>query len=324
MGPGAVAPPRARYCRPVTETPQQPGAVPSGAQFTITAGTAEATLVEVGGGVRSYAVDGVPVLAPYGSHAMRPKGAGAVLTPWPNRLADGRYRHAGVDHQLALTDPEHGNAIHGLLRWERWRVAERTGDSVTLGCDLVPQTGYPFPLEVSVRWSVGADGLRADHVVRNSGATAAPFGLGAHPYVDLGGTPFDELTVALAARRRLLVDGRRLPTKAELVAGTPYDLSAGDTLAGLRLDTAYTDLERRPDGIATVTVGRGDGSQVEVWLDASFGYLQLFTATAFDGEVDALAVEPMSCAPNAFNMRAGLVVLQPGATWSGSWGVRLL
>ena len=45
---------------------------------------------------------------------------GAPLIPWPNRLADGRYSFDGADHQLALTEPERHNAIHGLMRWRPW------------------------------------------------------------------------------------------------------------------------------------------------------------------------------------------------------------
>ncbi|MGI8868585.1 MAG: aldose 1-epimerase family protein [Mycobacteriales bacterium] len=296
---------------------------PSGEQYEIVSGAARAMIVEVGGGVRSFTVGDRPVAAAYDLQAMRPKGAGSILVPWPNRLADGRYRHAGVDHQLPLTEPENHNAIHGLLRWERWEVTDKSEDHVTLRYDLVPQTGYPFALAVQVRWTVGPDGLRADHSVRNTGDRAAPFGLGVHPYVDLAGTPFGDTTVRLDARRRLLVDERGLPIKAELIGGTHYDLAGGGPLGELRLDTAYTDLERDGADVATVRIGRSDGTAVQVWMDRSFGYVELYTAAAFDGRTDAIAVEPMSCAPNAFNLRAGLVVLQPTVTWAGSWGMRL-
>ena len=56
-----------------------------------------ATLVEVGGAIREYHMDGRPVIEPFrvadGAH-------GAPLVPWPNRLGGGRYRFDGRDHQL--------------------------------------------------------------------------------------------------------------------------------------------------------------------------------------------------------------------------------
>jgi aldose 1-epimerase len=122
-----------------------------------------------------------------------------------------------------------------------------------------------------------------------------------------------------------VLDDRSLPTGSTAVEDTEWDLrstgSGPQPLGALRLDTAYTDLDRT-DGIATVAVGRADGSVVEVWQDTAFGFVQVYTADAFDGSADALAVEPMTCAPDAFNNRAGLVVLQPDEVWSGSWGVR--
>jgi aldose 1-epimerase len=35
----------------------------------------------------------------------------------------------------------------------------------------------------------------------------------------------------------------------------------------------------------------------------------------------SVAIEPMTCAPNAFRSGDGLIVLQPGDSWSGSWGI---
>ena len=62
---------------------------------------------------------------------------GAPLIPWPNRLADGRYSFGGTEYQLALTEPENRNAIHGLLRWRNWRAREprrRPRDRGDSGC----------------------------------------------------------------------------------------------------------------------------------------------------------------------------------------------
>ncbi len=35
----------------------------------------------------------------------------------------------------------------------------------------------------------------------------------------------------------------------------------------------------------------------------------------------ALAVEPMSCPPDAFRSGTDLVALHPGGRWTGSWGI---
>src|SRR5436189_463564 len=119
------------------------GVPPSGVQFEIAYGEQRATIVEVGGGVRAYEVGGRSVLDPYPIEAMCDGAHGAPLIPWPNRLADGRYRFDGVDHQVALTEPEKRNAIHGLLRWRPWRAAERERSRVAMQATLHPMQGYP-------------------------------------------------------------------------------------------------------------------------------------------------------------------------------------
>jgi aldose 1-epimerase len=318
-------------------------AAPSGTQYMLAAGRHRAVVVEVGGGVRSYEHAGVPVLAGYPAEAVCPAAAGGVLAPWPNRVASGRYAHRGTTHQLVLSEPDRGNAIHGLVRWVRWTAEEVHPDSVTLVHDLPPRPGYPFALRLTTRWSVGPGGLRADHTVTNTGGADAPFGLGAHPYVDVGATPLARVRVEVPAARRLVVDDRMLPVEDELVHGTPYDLRRGPALGALRLDTAFTGLRRDADGVARVRV-RGDaGRGAEVWMDAAFTWVQVFTAerspaalscpgaagpavgaVADAAAAPAVAVEPMSCAPDAFNSGAGLVVLRPGERWRGAWGVRPL
>src|SRR5205807_3909434 len=97
---------------------------PSGEQFEIALGDQRATIVEVGGGVREYAVGDRQVLDPYARDAMCDGAHGAPLIPWPNRLADGRFSFDGGDYQLAMSEPERHNAIHGLLRWRNWAALE--------------------------------------------------------------------------------------------------------------------------------------------------------------------------------------------------------
>ncbi|MGH3843874.1 MAG: hypothetical protein ACRDS0_20870 [Pseudonocardiaceae bacterium] len=106
---------------------------PSGEQFEIVAGAHRMTLVEVGGGVRSYTHDGRAVLDGYPADQMCTGARGTPLIPWPNRLADGAYTYAGTDYQVALTEPEAHNAIHGFLRWRNWTLRERETDRVVLG-----------------------------------------------------------------------------------------------------------------------------------------------------------------------------------------------
>ena len=134
--------------------------LPSGEQIDIHAGGQRVVVVEVGGGLRSYTTGDRELLDGYGEADMATAGRGQVLIPWPNRIRDGTYEFAGRTHHLPLTEPEAGNAIHGLVRWAAWSVAEREADRVVMAHTLHPQPGYPFSLDLSIEYSVSDEGLR--------------------------------------------------------------------------------------------------------------------------------------------------------------------
>src|SRR6185369_2720708 len=101
------------------------GTAVSGEQTELAYGRQRAVVVEVGGGLRAYSMGGLEVLDVYGDDEVRPSGRGQLMAPWPNRLEDGHYTFDNVEYQLPLDEPEAHNAIHGLVVWASWRVAER-------------------------------------------------------------------------------------------------------------------------------------------------------------------------------------------------------
>jgi aldose 1-epimerase len=292
----------------------------TGRQYRISAGEHEATIVEVGAGLRSYSYRGADVTAPFAEDELPPRCDGAVLVPWPNRLRDGRYSFNGVAQQVAITEVPNHNAIHGLARWARWTGVQAGDTAVTMSIDLVPQTGWPFELSVAVRYALDADaGLTVTVTATNTGSATAPFGAGFHPYFSLHGQPMDDVRLTVPAATRLVVDSVQIPVGVEPVEGSDYDFRTARRLGGTRLDEGYTDLTRTA-GIGRATVATDAGS-AQVWFDESFGYLQVFTADLLAHGEPAVAIEPMTCPANAFNSGDGLMVLQPKQKWTASWGI---
>jgi aldose 1-epimerase len=299
---------------------------PSGEQFEIAHGEQRATIVEVGAGVREYFVGARPVLEPYPLHELCDGAHGAPLIPWPNRLADGIYRFDGADHELALSEPERHNAIHGLMRWRPWVAVEHRADSVAMGARLHPLPGYPFTLDLQIAYELSDTGLSVTTTARNVGASACPYGAGQHPYLSPGAGLIDECELQLPAATRILSDReRQLPSGREGVEGGDHDFRRPRRIGGLRLDDPFTDLERDGDGNATVVLRTPDGACVELWLDEHYAFVELYTGDTLapHRRRRALAIEPMTCAPNAFRSGEGLVRLSPGASLSARWGVRL-
>jgi aldose 1-epimerase len=300
---------------------------PSGAQHELAAGSHRATVVEVGAALREYAVDGREVVEPFDVAGMADGAHGAVLVPWPNRIADGRYVFDGVEHQLSLTEPAKHNAIHGLLRWVQWRAVRHDETRVTLATRLHPQPGYPFDLHVQVAYALDDGGLTVTTTATNLGGRACPYGTGQHPYLSAGGGLLDECTATVPARTRITTDAeRQLPTGREPVDGTPYDLRAGRALDGLRLDDAFTDLERDGDGRARASLRTPDGLTRELWVGQSYRYLQAYSGDTLAPERRrrGLAMEPMTCPPDAFRSGTDVQRLEPGESTTAEWGVRLI
>ena len=291
----------------------------SGRRYEIAAGPYRAVLAEVGANLAGLWHHGSPVTVDSPPDGLPPKSTGAVLLPWPNRVAGGRYSFDGVDYQLPLTEPAKLNASHGLVRFVRWSASQQDGSSVTLAHDLVPQTGYPFELRLEVSYRVTAEeGLRVQAVVTNTGRSAAPFGAGFHPYLDLAGRELDTAELLVPAGTVLDTDERQIPVGRRPVEGTPFDLRTGRPVGGLRLDHGFADLT------GSAAVLRTEQRAVEVSWDAAFGYLQVFTAPSITPGRNGVAIEPMSCPANAFNSGEGLIRLEPGQQWTGSWGIRLV
>jgi aldose 1-epimerase len=298
-----------------------PAATPAGVEVALRRDGATAAIAEAGATLRSWCVDGVELLDTFAAGAPPDSFRGAVLAPWPNRVRDGRYRFGGAEHRLVLNEPERGAALHGLVLDERFAVVERATHAVTLACDLRPRPGYPFAVRVEVSYELGATGLQLELRATNTGDGPAPFGGGLHPY--LRGRA-DDWALEVPAATRIPVDERMLPSGPPVpVAGTADDFTRARHVGRRQIDTCFGDLARDGDGRARVRLAAPERA-IEVWLDEGFRFVHVYTADAVDDPARAragIAIEPITCAPDAFNSGAGLDVLEPGASVTARCGL---
>lgn len=301
--------------------------VPSGEQHEIVCGEACATVVEVGGAVRTFDIGGVEVLDPFPIDKICDGAHGTVLVPWPNRLADGRYSFDGHDYQVALTEPEKHNAIHGFLRWRNFALRESEPSRVVVASKLNPLAGYPFALLVEVAYELTHDELVVATTATNTGDRPLPYGTGQHPYLSPGaGHLLDECTLELRAKTRIVTDDeRQLPIGTEPTANSAFDFNTPRPIGSQAIDFAFTDLERDGDGRAWLRLGRPDGRTVELWVDAHYPLLEVYTGDTLapHRRRHGLGAEPMTCPPNAFQSGMGVIRLEPEEQFTSRWGVRL-
>jgi aldose 1-epimerase len=282
-------------------------------------------IAEVGGGLRTYEVSNRPVLDGYGIDEMRTGGRGQPLLPWPNRIDGGRYQFGGRTHQLPLTEPARRNAIHGLTGWANWEVRAQADDRATLGLLVHPQDGYPFTLDLAIEYTLTDAGLCVTTTATNVGSTALPFGAGFHPYLTVGTPAVDDAVLELPASAVLESDERGIPTgRIAGVGDVGLDFRSPRPVGSTVLDHCFTDLGRDEQGVVRARLSTSDGAAaVTLWADAAFTHLMVFTGDTLEPahRRRGLAVEPMTCAPNAFHTGDGITVLAPGQATTSMWGI---
>lgn len=264
-----------------------------------------------------------------------PFAAGCLLAPWPNRVDGGNFTFQGETYHLEINEPDRRNAIHGFVRERPWELDPETSDNpaaVCLTLEMEPQPGWPWRLKYAMNWSVDAtQGLRGELQVSNLSATPCPFGFGWHPYLSAGGASLDECTLRISVGNNLVLDSiRNLPTGLEQPADTVLGQARPIVLRGLWLDHAFR-AQPEPDGRVRTALCRADGSGTELSAGSWCRWLQIYTADpahqqAFPGVDDgrALAVEPMTCPPNALNRNQDVLVLEPGKPETFAFGLRSL
>ncbi|MFC7495888.1 MULTISPECIES: aldose 1-epimerase family protein [unclassified Nocardioides] len=283
----------------------------AGLPLSLSHGPYEAEVVAVGACLRTLTRDGLDLVAGTPEGQICANFRGAVLMPWPNRVGDGAYEFGGAHHQLALSEPNRRNALHGLAHWVSWTVSEQTAERVVLRHELAAQVGYPWSLDLEVEYALGDDGLTTRLTATNVGDAAAPYGTGMHPYLTVG-RRIDECALTLPADTWCEMDDRGLPSSTQPVDGTAYDFREPRRIGDLVLDHPFGGV---PAGSTAVLADPDSGREVRLTVGEGYGWLHLFTGDPLPwGAREALAVEPTTAPPDAFRSGLDLVVLEPGAT----------
>lgn len=265
----------------------------------------------------------------------RPTRSGIpILFPFPNRIRDGRFTWDGKEYQLPRNDPAGKNAIHGFPCRRPWRVVEQGADAGSAWVTAEFQGSvdaadardlWPADYRLRVTYRLAALTLRIEAFVENPAGRPLPFGLGYHPYFRVpfaGGDPAAYRVSVPAGSFWELQDnlptGRRRPLGERPVC----DLSAPRPFDTLQLDDVLTGLPG-PSQPGSVLSPRGavtapGGVALEVRAVPAFREVVAFTPP----HRQAVALEPYTCVTDAINLQArgvdaGLLVLPPGATWSG-------
>jgi aldose 1-epimerase len=297
----------------------------AGQLFEIKSGDRQAIVTEQGATLHRVIWTGTDLLNTASDDGYAVHGAyGQLLAPWPGRIRNAVYDFDGEHFELAVNDHKVGSAIHGWMRWFTWQLYEHTADRVTMRCSVFALPGYPFPLEFEQSYAWQSYGLEIATTVTNLGTSTAPFGWGVHPYFMAGSPGIDDCLLQVPAGKYFEINEDLSPAlPAVPVDGTEFDFREPKTIGTSPLDVTLTDLARDDEGRVVTNLRAHDGScSVTCKYDEPIEFVQLFTGDTLPShQREGVAIEPYTCAPDAFNNGLGLIRLAPGASQRVRWTI---
>ncbi|MFP3298312.1 MAG: aldose 1-epimerase [Thermocladium sp.] len=238
------------------------------------------------------------IILPYRDDYRVTRAGMAILAPFANRVRNGEYVFNGVIYRLPVNNE--GHAIHGFVKDKEWQVIERSDAFISMGLELKNEPGYPFKLLFNAKYEIRNNGLDFSLMVINADEKAAPITVGAHPYFTYT-TPRNEWLIDAGDVYRLeaignIPTGRMIPQRLVTRVGE------------------YDDCFKINKDEIQLIFSEDWGISIKL---RGFHFIQLFTPSW----ANAVAVEPMTGAPDAFNNGIGLITLGPGKSISPSFNV---
>lgn len=248
--------------------------------------------------------------------------AGDVLLPWPNRIRDGKYTYNGKDFTVPTNESSRGTALHGLLFNVEWNLLKKGESTISFGYTLKASDGYPTQLDSVVSYALDDSGLTWTIESTNVGEVSAPYGVSIHPYLTARpGEKVDRWTLQLPSKFFMDVDSERLLPLGEKTVPEIFDFTSGKIIGDTFIDHAFLIDSAISNQRIVLTDSEGKG----VFMDYSTNmkWIQIHTADRDGGAGSrtCLAVEPMTCPPDAFNLNRDVIDLQPGDSHVGQWRI---
>jgi aldose 1-epimerase len=247
----------------------------------------------------------------------------AILSPFPNKIRNGIYDFEGKDYQLTTNDAAMKNAAHGLIYNKKFTVESLNCDADNAEIRLCyiydnEDIGYPFKIKLIVTFYLQcSSGLTITFRVTNLSNRVIPYGMGFHPYFQFG-CPLSETKLIIPECEKLDFDNDNFPMGDSIRWN---DFSGGKTIGSVKFNSCFWVKE--PNGHLNIEIQRDNSFQnFKLWFETGvnkFNFFQLYTLH----NTNEIAIEPMTCAPDAFNNKLGLMYLKSGTEISTKFGIQV-
>ncbi len=239
-----------------------------------------------------------------GLNVYKSKFNSSFLFPSPNRIADGKYTFNNKDYQLECNEVALNNSLHGHIYNKSFQV---TTTDINEEKAVITFTysnngtviGFPFSYKLDIIYTFTKNNLTLDFKVVNTGIDEFPFGLGWHPYFNAKNLVSSSLD--FDGTKKYHLNDKNIPQQ-EIPLPFTTPLTLGETF----LDDCF--LVNKPETTFTT-----DSYKIDMRFTSQTkeSFLQVYTPDTRD----CIAIEPMTCAPDCFNNKNGLLTLRPSETF---------
>lgn len=251
------------------------------------------------------------------------KFQGSKLFPFPNRINLGHFTFKDKSYQLPINEPSKGHALHGLVWNIPFQLTKKEIHEESASIELTHQSDglleyFPFKYELKIKYELHfSKGCTISTQIINLDTKELPMGDGWHPYFSFG-NGIDELELEIPHLNTLEFDENMIPTGKLLGSNKFSELSLiGDT----HFDHGFV-LDQTKSTHITKLINRKSDMELHILQETGrnkYNFLQIYTPA----DRKSIAIEPMTCAPDVFNNKLGIIALAPNEKLELSFGIAL-
>ncbi len=240
-----------------------------------------------------------------------------IMTPFANRVRNGRYNFNGIEYQLQPVAPRdyviHGYTSHEIFEIDSVETTDEFIKLVFVNRSIRPgvYAGYPFALDVFISFKLSGSKVSIKVEGKNVDDKLLPFFCGWHPYFKTSDNGIEHLLLTVNAKSNILMDEKFFPLEGkdtfapiEKYPHINYTARQSDKeriINGRVIDNCFADLNFNHDGYAqNILFDPENGMEISVFQKG--GVTLVFTGDSLkERKRQSVAIEPMQSLTNTFN-----------------------
>jgi aldose 1-epimerase len=268
----------------------------------------------LGASIQTLSINNIDILngidiSKKGLDSYKEKYQSALLFPYVGRIQNGKYHYNNADHHLTINDKFHLNALHGLVYDKSFQVNNFELSEKEAIVQLAYESdstliGFPFEFKLQITYQISDEKLQLKFKIENRDTISLPFGLGWHPYFKT--EELNSNLISFHSVNKYVCDENLIPIETrsfnEKTTFKILNKSFDDTFILLKNEVKF----------------KTDKYLAQMKFSGSHeNYLQIYTPE----DRKSIALEPITCIPNALNNRVGLREVQPNEAFE--WSIEL-